>query len=113
MTDYLFSLGAVLPFLGILIAPEHVFNIPIVMDVAHYFGITSAEQLVLPLTLVSAVAALMTGVSLMLKMIFKGNALSPRSQLSLLFWFALAPRPYGRILNPTTRPYYWARYCTC
>jgi ABC-type multidrug transport system fused ATPase/permease subunit len=56
------SLGAVLPFLGILIAPEHVFNIPIVMDVAHYLGITSAEQLVLPLTLVFAVAALMAGV---------------------------------------------------
>ena len=36
------SLGTVLPFLGILVAPEHVFNHPIVADVAQAWGITSA-----------------------------------------------------------------------
>jgi ATP-binding cassette subfamily B protein len=40
------SLGAVLPFLGILVAPEHVFNHPIVADVAQAWDITSADQLV-------------------------------------------------------------------
>jgi ATP-binding cassette subfamily B protein len=55
------SLGAVLPFLGILVAPEHVFNHPIVADVAQAWGITSANQLVLPLTVAFAAAALIAG----------------------------------------------------
>lgn len=55
------SLGALLPFLGILIAPDRVFNHPIVTDVAQFFGITSADQLVLPLTIAFATAALTAG----------------------------------------------------
>ncbi len=55
------SLGAVLPFLGILVAPEHVFNHPIIADVAQAWGITSADQLVLPLTVAFAAAALIAG----------------------------------------------------
>jgi ABC-type multidrug transport system fused ATPase/permease subunit len=55
------SLGAVLPFLGILVAPERVFSHPIVADVALAWGITSADQLVLPLTVAFATAALIAG----------------------------------------------------
>jgi ATP-binding cassette subfamily B protein len=55
------SLGAVLPFLGILVAPEHVFRHPIVTDMALAWGITSADQLVLPLTVAFAAAALIAG----------------------------------------------------
>ena len=55
------SLGAVLPFLGILVAPEHVFSHPIVEDVALVWGITSADQLVLPLTVAFTAAALIAG----------------------------------------------------
>ncbi len=55
------SLGAVLPFLGILVAPDRVFNHPIVADVAQAWGITSADQLVLPLTVAFAAAALIAG----------------------------------------------------
>lgn len=55
------SLGAVLPFLGILVAPEHVFGNYIVADLALAFGITSADQLVLPLTITFASAALTAG----------------------------------------------------
>ena len=55
------SLGAVLPFLGILIAPDRVFNHTIVADVALAWGVTSADQLVLPLTLAFAAAALIAG----------------------------------------------------
>ncbi len=55
------SLGAVLPFLGILVAPEHVFSHPVVADVALAWGITSADQLVLPLTVAFAAAALLAG----------------------------------------------------
>jgi ABC-type multidrug transport system fused ATPase/permease subunit len=55
------SLGAVLPFLGILVAPEHVFNHPIVADLALFWGITSADKLVLPLVVAFAAAALIAG----------------------------------------------------
>lgn len=55
------SLGSVLPFLGILVAPDRVFNHPIAADVIHAWGITSADQLVLPLTVVFAAAALTAG----------------------------------------------------
>jgi ATP-binding cassette subfamily B protein len=55
------SLGAVLPFLGILTAPDLVFNHPIVADVVLDWGITSADQLVLPLTVAFAAAALIAG----------------------------------------------------
>ena len=56
------SLGAVLPFLGILIVPEKIFNHPIVLNAAPNFGITSADQLILPLTVTFAVVALLAGI---------------------------------------------------
>jgi ABC-type multidrug transport system fused ATPase/permease subunit len=55
------SLGVVLPFLGILIAPDRVLSYPIVADLAQAWGITTADQLVLPLTVAFAAAALMAG----------------------------------------------------
>jgi ATP-binding cassette subfamily B protein len=55
------SLGAVVPFLGILTAPDWVFKQPIIADVAQAWGITSADQLVLPLTVAFATAALIAG----------------------------------------------------
>ena len=55
------SLGAVLPFLSILVAPDRVFSHPIVADVAQAWGISAADQLVWPLTLAFATAALLAG----------------------------------------------------
>lgn len=55
------SLGAVLPFLGILVTPERVLNHPFVGDLAQGLGITSADQLVLPLTLMFGAIALIAG----------------------------------------------------
>jgi ATP-binding cassette subfamily B protein len=55
------SLGVVLPFLGILVAPDRVFSHPTVADMAQAWGITSADQLVLPLTVAFAAAALIAG----------------------------------------------------
>ena len=52
------SLGAVLPFLGILIAPEKVFSSSIGENIRLAWGITSADQLVLPLTVAFIAAAL-------------------------------------------------------
>ena len=56
------SLGSVLPFLGILIAPDRVINHPAVSGVLQSMGFTSADQLVLPLTLLFISVALIAGV---------------------------------------------------
>jgi ATP-binding cassette subfamily B protein len=55
------SLGAVLPFIGILTQPEKVFNSPSMAGVVQALGITSGADLVLPLTIAFAVAALVAG----------------------------------------------------
>lgn len=55
------SLGSVLPFLGILFAPDRVLGFPIIADIARALGITSSNQLVLPLSIAFAVAALLAG----------------------------------------------------
>src|SRR4030067_441723 len=55
------SLGAVLPFIGILTQPDKVFSSPLMAGVIQALGIASAEGLVLPLTIAFAVAALITG----------------------------------------------------
>lgn len=55
------SLGAVLPFLGILTAPQAVFNYRIVAHAAHAFGITTPQQLLLPLTIAFVTIALVAG----------------------------------------------------
>lgn len=55
------SIGAILPFLAVLTAPERVFNYPLAASVAGYFGITRPGQLVLPFTAVFAAVALGAG----------------------------------------------------
>ncbi len=55
------SLSAVLPFIGILTQPEKVFGSPSMAAVVRTMGITSAADLVLPLTVAFAVAALIAG----------------------------------------------------
>ena len=53
------SLGAALPFLGVLVAPERVLNHPFIGDIAQGLGIISADQLILPLTLTFIAVALL------------------------------------------------------
>lgn len=60
------SLGAVLPFLGILISPDKVFNHPLAAGVVQALGVTSADQLVLPLTIGFVMAVLIAGAIRML-----------------------------------------------
>ena len=60
------SLGAVLPFLGILSAPDRVFSRPLVARLAQAWGLTSSDQLVLPLTVAFAAAVMIAGAIRML-----------------------------------------------
>lgn len=52
------SLGAVLPFIGIITQPEKVFESKAMVSVAHVLGITSGADMVLPLAIAFAIAAL-------------------------------------------------------
>lgn len=55
------SLGAVFPFLAVLVSPERVFEQPVVARVAQTFGWASGADLVLPLTILFSVAVLVAG----------------------------------------------------
>lgn len=55
------SLGSVLPFIGILTQPEKVFNSHLISGFVKILGITSAANLVVPLTVLFIVAALAAG----------------------------------------------------
>lgn len=56
------SIGAVLPFLGILTAPERVYGHPVAQPFIQALGIGSPGEMLLPLTLAFGFAALVAGV---------------------------------------------------
>ncbi|MEI8181123.1 MAG: ABC transporter ATP-binding protein [Desulfomonile sp.] len=55
------SLGAVLPFIGVLTAPDKVFNHAVLRRLVETFGITSPDELVAPLAVAFALTALGAG----------------------------------------------------
>jgi ABC-type multidrug transport system fused ATPase/permease subunit len=55
------SLGAVLPFLGVLTAPERIFEMHAAQPVILALKLTEPKQLVLPLTIIFGIAALIAG----------------------------------------------------
>ena len=56
-----FSLGMVLPFLGVLTAPDRVFEHPWAQPVISGLGLVTPQQLLLPLTVLFGLAALLSG----------------------------------------------------
>lgn len=55
------SIGAVIPFLAVLTAPERIFQLPIAQPVIKLLGLTSSGQLLLPLTITFGIAAIFSG----------------------------------------------------
>ncbi|PCI31348.1 MAG: ABC transporter ATP-binding protein [Elusimicrobia bacterium] len=55
------SLGAVMPFIAVLTAPDQIFSYKVVERVASTFGINTPQGLILPLTIFFAVTALIAG----------------------------------------------------
>jgi ABC-type multidrug transport system fused ATPase/permease subunit len=55
------SLGAVLPFIAVLVEPDQAFEYGLVADFADIFGIEEAAELVLPLSIVFALTAVIAG----------------------------------------------------
>ena len=56
------GLGAVLPFLSVLIAPESVFKYPVVVEAAGVVGVTNAADLVLPIVIAFCLLSLFTAI---------------------------------------------------
>ncbi len=55
------SIGAVLPFLAVLTAPERIFQLPAAQPFISAFGMNSSSQLLLPVTIIFGLAALFSG----------------------------------------------------
>lgn len=55
------TIGAVLPFLGVLTVPNRIFKHPAAQPFIQTLGLTSAEQLLLPFTIAFGLAALLAG----------------------------------------------------
>jgi ATP-binding cassette subfamily B protein len=78
------SLGSVIPFLSVLIAPEKVFNYPLAAKFAQYFGYTTPSDVLLPFTVIFAVAALVAG-GIRVLLLWSNNRLSFASGADLSF----------------------------
>lgn len=80
----IFSIGAVLPFLGVLTSPEAAFSHPAAQPIIRLLGLSAPEQLLLPLTVVFATAALIAG-SMRLLLLWASNRLSFATGADLSF----------------------------
>ncbi len=55
------SIGAVLPFLGALTAPDRIFALPVAQPFINALGLTEPQELLLPLTVIFIFGALLSG----------------------------------------------------
>jgi len=90
------SIGAVLPFLGVLTAPNSVFEHPAAQPFIEILGLTSAEQLLLPLTIAFSIAALLAG-GMRLLLLWSSTRLShiTGSDLSINIYRRTLYQPYS------------------
>ena len=78
------SIGLVLPFLGILIAPEQVYQHQFMQPVIQILGLTRPNQLVLPLTIFFITSALLAGsIRLMLLYVMTRLSFATGADLSI------------------------------
>jgi ATP-binding cassette subfamily B protein len=90
------SIGAVLPFLGVLTAPERVFEHALAQPFVHALGITAPAQLLLPLTIVFGLAALLAG-AMRLMLLWASTRLSfaTGAELSISIYRRTLYQPYA------------------
>jgi ATP-binding cassette, subfamily B, bacterial PglK len=89
------SIGAVIPFLSLLTAPEKAFSFPPIHSMALHLGVNSPEQLFLPLTLVFGGAAILAG-SVRLALLWANSkfAFAVGSDISLAIYRESLYQPY-------------------
>ena len=89
------SLGAVIPFIGVITAPEIVFKYQIVSQISSYFDINSPEELILPITILFCVAALVAGaIRALLLWLSTRLAFAGGSDLSIELYRRTLDQPY-------------------
>jgi len=89
------SLGAVLPFLGVLTNPEKIFENRFVADAAQSFGLVAANDLILPITILFIVAAVLAGVIRMLMLwVSTRLAFASGADISLTVYRKTLYQPY-------------------
>jgi ATP-binding cassette subfamily B protein len=89
------SLGAVVPFLGILVEPEQVFNHSLLTEYMQYFNIVSADQLVLPVTIIFVILAIVAGIIRLLLLWFSTRlAFVSGADISLKVYKRTLYQPY-------------------
>ena len=90
------SIGAVLPFLAVLTAPERVFEHVGMQSIIQAFGIMTPEQLLLPLTIAFAVAALISGtMRLLLLWVSTRLSFAAGADLSISIYHRTLYQPYA------------------
>ena len=92
----IFSLGAVLPFLGVLTSPESIYDFPLLQPVIRNFGIDSPDDLLLPLTILFGFAAIIAG-GMRLLQIWANTRISfaTGTDLSILLYQKTLYQPYS------------------
>lgn len=91
----LVSLGAVLPFLGMLSDPELLWQQPLVQDYASRFGYSQADQLMMPATLAFAIAAVLAASIRLMNLWLNGRlAAAVGSDLSCEAYLRTLYQPY-------------------
>lgn len=91
-----FSIGAVVPFLAVLTMPGRVYNNPIAQPLIQILGVTSAEQLLLPVTSVFCLAALAAGLVRLLLIWFSTRlCFAVGADLSLEIYLRTLYQPYA------------------
>ncbi len=90
------SLGAVIPFLGVLTAPNEVYAHPKIRPLAEMLGVTAPSELLLPLTLIFGAAALLNG-SMRLALLWSSTRLSVMigADLSIDMYRRTLHQPYA------------------
>jgi ATP-binding cassette subfamily B protein len=97
------SLGALIPFLAALSSPDRVFANQTISSVGGYFGITSPDQVLLPLTIMFACAALSAaGVRLLLLYISTRLAFAAGADLSIEVYRRTLYQPYAVHISRNT-----------
>ena len=90
------SIGAVLPFLGVLTAPDRIFELPATQSVINALKLTEPSQLLMPLTIAFAIAALMAGaMRLLLLWASTGLSFAAGADLSIGIYRRTLYQPYA------------------
>jgi ATP-binding cassette subfamily B protein len=90
------SIGAVLPFLGVLTAPERIFDLPSAKPVIQALSLTKPSQLLLPLTITFGLAALVAGaMRLLLLWASTRLAFATGAELSMSVYRRTLYQPYA------------------